>query len=367
VSTVDSTRRAASPHDDVVTTIWSASDELRRAYEAAPPHGTITLQSPGPFLMDAVEIRKPITLRGADSVRPLFLGGPGAALRVAADDVCLENLHFVRVASSLAGQTRHDSPAVVEFAGDNGAVRACSWHILDTTAPPPAAIRWNRTLRRDGRPSLLELKHVTWSGVDAGVLPVGDGAMRLVLENSVHRGAGELVRSTSTPGAAFDSIELHFTRVTVAGSGLVRHRFPHPIDGALPLRIIAEDCLIVPRDRDQPILSVAYAAQPVTLMPKVSWSGSSTICPADATTLAVDRGPEASPWRAADVAAWNAYWGAHPTGLIGAPLDFASAPDDIASTASLSANSTAGGADQTQLALPPRVALEQLPLLMKRL
>ncbi len=388
--------------DEVVTSIWSASDELRRAYDAAAPHGTITLQSPGPFLLDAIEIRKPITLRGGDGVRPLFLGGPGAALRVAADGVCLENLHFVRVASSVPGQTRHDSTALVEIDGDNNSIVACSWHVLDAdgvpekepekgTGPicakhppgrsgkldlspfpaPPfsgvAAIRWSRTSRRDATTSLLELKHATLSGVDAGVAPVGDGAMRLVFENCVYRGSGALVRSASSAGAAFESIELHFTRVTVGGAGLVRHQFPHPLDDALPLRIVAEHCLIVPNDRDQPILAVQYAAQPVMLIPKVSWSGLSTICPADATTLQVDRGPDASPWRAADVAAWNAYWGSHPTGLVGAPLDFGGASHDLSLPAGLPTHSAAVGADHTQLALPPRVALEQLPLLMKRL
>jgi hypothetical protein len=105
------------------------------------------------------------------------------------------------------------------------------------------------------------------------------------------------------------------------------------------------------------------------LMPKVSWSGSSTLCPADATMLEVSHGPDAAPWRASDVAAWQKYWGTHATGLIGARLSFAGTPpfnlSDIRSpqrTGQLSL-----GADIAELCYPLPVALEQLPLLIERL
>jgi hypothetical protein len=67
-----------------VAGLWSATDDLRAAFSEAKPHDTVTLQTPGPFLLDAIEINKPITLRGADGVRPLFLGGPGSSLQVTA-------------------------------------------------------------------------------------------------------------------------------------------------------------------------------------------------------------------------------------------------------------------------------------------
>jgi hypothetical protein len=141
------------------------------------------------------------------------------------------------------------------------------------------------------------------------------------------------------------------------------------LDDAAPLRITAKDSLLIPHDRDQPLLAVEYAVQPSTLMPKVSWSGSSSVCPADATVLEVRRTSDASVWRASDVAAWQKYWGTHATGLVGARLDFAGSPAGVPSDipAPRLTNQTTLGADTAQLCHPLPVTIEQLPVLLQRL
>jgi hypothetical protein len=119
------------------------------------------------------------------------------------------------------------------------------------------------------------------------------------------------------------------------------------------------------------VLEVRYESQPSTLMPKVSWSGSATLAPADATLLEVRRGPDAPPWRAVGLAAWKAYWGSRPTGLLGVRVDFAAEPvlDPMRVPRLQIEPATASplGADPALLHAPPAVALEQLPLLIQRL
>jgi hypothetical protein len=167
----------------------------------------------------------------------------------------------------------------------------------------------------------------------------------------------------------FEGLDVGLSQVTVFGATVVEHSFPHPLDDVVPLRIVARDCFLVPHDRKQPVLAVRYAVQPAMLMPKVSWSGAATVCPADATLLEVTRGPVASPWRATDVAAWQKYWGSHSSGVLGARLPFATAPinvpDEVPSPTVTGL--TKLGADISQLCYPPSVALDQLPLMIERL
>jgi hypothetical protein len=149
----------------------------------------------------------------------------------------------------------------------------------------------------------------------------------------------------------------------------VEHTFPHPLDESAPLRIVARDSLLVPRDRDQPLLTVHYTARPSMLMPKVSWSGSSTLCPGDATVLEVRHSRESAPWRTPDVAAWQKYWGTHATGLIGGRLEFAGSPPfDISEIRSpRQSDQLSIGANLSELCYPLPIVLDQLPLLLERL
>ena len=115
----------------VVSDLLNASEDLRRAYQNASPHDTITLQSPGPFLLDAIEIGKPITIRGALHVRPLFVGGPSASLRVIASGVRLENMHFMRLTGIERNESDGPTAGIVEAIGSDLAMSHCSFQDID--------------------------------------------------------------------------------------------------------------------------------------------------------------------------------------------------------------------------------------------
>jgi hypothetical protein len=199
----------------------------------------------------------------------------------------------------------------------------------------------------------------------------GAGPVKLTLNNCVHLGPGPLIDSVSSAGKALEMMELTLSQVTVYGAGTVAHSFPHAIDTVLPIGVTSQGCFLVPQSAEQPVLQVRYESQPGTLMPKVSWSGSATVTPADATLLEVWRGPDALPWRAVGLAAWKAYWGQRPTGVLGARIDFAAEPVlDLALVPRLrtdAGSSTDPGADSALIHAPPPVVLEQLPLMIKRL
>jgi serine/threonine-protein kinase len=369
-SAANSSARMRQPDRTGVTALWNATEDLRRAYRDAAPHDTITLKSPGPFLLDAIQISKPITLRGADDVRPIFLAGPGAGMLIASSDVRLENLHFLRVNQELPGQSNHGSGAMIEVASDRLVIANCSFQEIDTATTPACAVTWRLgASSSESSPATLELRNVWFRNVTVAVARAGNGGSQLTFDNCLHLGPGPLVGSASGNGKPFEGADVTLSHVTVYGASTVEHSFPHPIDDAVPLRIVARDSYLVPRTREQPVLAVSYAAQPAMLMPKVSWSGSGTVCPADATLLEVTRGPDASPWRATDVSAWQKYWGTHATGLLGARLPFAAVspatPNDVPTTTVTGLAKL--GADCSRLWYPPPVALDQLPLLIERL
>jgi len=353
-----------------VTALWNATEDLRTAYQHVEPHGTIVLKSPGPFLLDAIEIAKPITLRGVDSVRPLFLGGLGTSLSIKASDVHLENVHFLRLPDQLSSQTHRSATWLIDATGDRLCFSSCSFQDLSTSSDLACAIQWNPPASGgESPPASLDVRNVLFKQVGAGVSFSGPSAAQLVVKDSFHFGPGPLISSTSSAGRPFEAIDVNLSRVTVFGASTAVHSFPHPLDDVLPLRILADHCLFVPHDREQPVLAIRFAAQPPMLMPKVSWSGSDTICPADATIVEVSRGREATPWRASDITAWNAYWGTHATGLLGARLNFANSqvnsPTNIPVAKSMVAASH--GADPLQMCYPSPVTIEQLPLLTERL
>jgi serine/threonine protein kinase len=349
-----------------VTTLWNATEDLRAAYRDAAPNDTITLQSPGPFLIDAIEINKPITLRGADNIRPLFLGGPGSALRVTGADVRMQNIHFVCVGDRLADQSDNESHAMLEVTSHRLTIERCSFH--NVSGRSKAGISWSATGAHDA-PANLSLHNVLWRDVSAAIDVSSRGGAQIELQNCVHLGPGPLLRTASGPAQPFEALEVNATGVTVFGATTCEHSFPHPLDDAAALKIIVRESLLVPRDRNQPVLSVHYATKPTTLMPRVLWSGSSSICPADATVLEVSHGADASPWRASDVAAWQKYWGTRGTGLLGARLDFAASVPSSLSDIPVPRlrNQAAPGANVAEMCYPLPIALEQLPLLLQRL
>jgi serine/threonine-protein kinase len=351
-----------------VTALWNATEELRLAYRDAEPHDTITLNSPGPFLLDAIRINKPITLRGAEDVRPIFLGGPGAGMLIAASDVRLENLHFLRVNQTVPGQSNHGSVAMIEAHGDRSVIANCSFQVVDPELAPTHAVSWRLDSGdSEASPATLDVRNVWFRNVKSAVARAGNGGSQLTFDNCLHLGTGPLVGSASGMAKPFEGADVTLSHVTVYGAGVMEHSFPHPFDDVVPLRIVARDCYLVPRTREQPVLAVRYAAQPAMLMPKVSWSGSGTVCPADATLLEVTRGPDATPWRASDVAAWQKYWGTHSTGILGARIPFATGSPSNPTVVPAPTGFSKLGADSSRLSYPPAVALDQLPLLIERL
>jgi hypothetical protein len=299
----------------------------------------------------------------------MFLGGPGAVLKVKAPDVRLENLHFLRVHDKLAGEGHLKATAMIDLQSDRITLSGCSFQDLSGQDPASCAIRWTASTGSAAEAAVLEGRNIVFRQVSAGVMVSSKAASQLILDNCLHLGPGPLVHSTSSAGQPFEALDVNLSRVTVYGACTLVHSFPHPVDDVLPLRIVAQRSFLVPRDREQPILAVAYASQPGMLMPKVSWSGSGTVCPADATLLDVSRGPDASPWRATDIAAWNAYWGTHATGLIGVRMAFANRA--VSNPAELPRprleSDFAAGIEPGELCFPSPVALEQLPLLVERL
>ena len=65
--------------------------------------------------------------------------------------------------------------------------------------------------------------------------------------------------------------------------------------------------------------------------------------------------------------AWQAYWGNRPTGLLGAPLEFAGTVSANQLPRLGSGGRNTIGADPELLRYPQSITFEQLPLLIQRL
>jgi hypothetical protein len=357
------------PRDDpaAVTAIWNATDDLRAAYEKAHPHDTIVLKSPGPFLLDAIEITKPLTLRGAPDVRPLFLGMAGTCLRVASADVRLENLHFLRVRDERPASAPLEPVPLLEVAGGQVTVVGCSFQDLAGASSAACAIRW-RAPPAGTDQALLECRDSLFWHTEPALDVAADRRATLKLSNCLCSGPGPAVRSSSTAGNPLDSFDLVLDHVTVYGSTTLVHAFASTFGEPISVNVVATNSLLVPRDRGQPILEVRYAAQPALPMPHMMWSGSHTVCPADALILHVARGTESPPWSLGGVSAWKSYWGVHDTGLLGVRMSFAATLPRLAGDLDIRPPAGANvGADRAELPAPSPVTIDKLDLLMERL
>jgi hypothetical protein len=360
-------RENAAPTRVPTRALWDATEKLRRAYEKAQPGQTIVLQSPGPYLMDELEILKPIELRGDKGVTPLFLGGPGAGLRITARDVRLENLHFIRLNEALA--MRGTARAMIDCQAPRCVVSDCSFQDLGPEPSAAVAIFWRAAEPVGSEPASLECRNLLFRNLACGVSLAPRTAVRLSLIQCMHLGPGPLVRSASlVAGRALDAVDVSLAQVTVYGSTAIEHSFAHPADDMPPLRVATEACLVLPADRQQPVLEVRYAGQPNIPMPRVSWTGARTFCPSDACLLRVWPGPGELAWQLPGITAWNEYWKSRPTGVIGIPVPFASRLEDPAEVPRpRPADGQPVGADPSLLCYPPRISAEQLALFIARL
>jgi serine/threonine protein kinase len=354
---------AAAPAAGVVRLgrMGTSTAALVEACRNAPAGAVIEISSAGPFRLDGLVLNKPVVIRGDRNVRPLLVGGPGACLQVVANDVRFENLHFVRLATALTGEPADPSGGLIRVQVDRFGIADCSFQTFGA-APETAAVHWVGSGAGDAR---MEIANTYFSDMAAAVLAARGGRYRLTFENCSHFGPGPLTATTSSAGSSLDAIDVVLNQVSVRGTSLLRHEFPEPFDQMLPLHVNATASLFVPLLREQPIVRLEYGGQPPSAaIPRFTWSGQNSLCPADATIAEVHAPRAATSWRIAGVAAWDRYWASRPTGLRGGPLPFESAlPPDAA----IFGAGQSVGADARLHLCPLPVTLQQLPALIERL
>lgn len=344
-----------------VSGVWQTSEMLHEACRAAPPGSIIELSTAGPFRLDGLTLSKPVTIRGVSDVRPLFVAGPGVSLRVIADQVRLENIHFVRLRTPLKGETAGSAPAMLECASEQVQLVGCSFQSSGGTVDC-AAVGWSGVNGTDPR---LQVANCYFADMSEGVRVSRVGPYKVAFDNCTHVGPGPLIETSTSPGRALDAIDVSLTHVSVRGAPVLHHVMPDPYDRMLPLQVIARQSLLVPLTREQPLLRVTYQGRlPPAAMPRVTWSGETTLCPADAVVVEVHHADAANrPWIIRGVAQWERYWDSRSTGLRGAPIPFESAaPPD----SPILRQAGAIGADATKHLAPLPITLDQLPQLLER-
>jgi hypothetical protein len=310
---------AAAPGTITVDRIWAATGYLVDALQQAAPGETVLLKSPGPYILSGLEIVKPLAIRGAENVTPVFILKEAASVRVTAPDVEFQNVHFVRLGGEPPNPA--ESPRLVALKIDAArcVLRDCSFQAVTSLSASKqaqaAALQWN-PLPEDS--AWLKLENIYVRDHAFGIWMVSHRYSALELAQGTFLGGSAVILMDVNEGAG--RVRVRAERLSVYGPSLCSARFSRDPEQTPLVDLQVSRCLLIPQDVQVPLLHVRYPRRLVAPLAKVTWSGSSTVVPQKATYLQVDYGPGVPGFSLSSVVQWRQFWGPVETGIVGSPL-----------------------------------------------
>jgi len=241
--------------------------------------GELVLASGGPLSIDPIELKAGWRVRGRPGSRPL-LAVPYGGLLVGVENVHFENIDFLWNHAK-GDKPAGSQPAVVHLSASRAEFSGCSFQSAGSTQLPPAAIRWTHPANRDEAELSLPsgrvgLSDCLFRGVDAGIDCRTAGALAVGIANTLHLGAGPLVRLDHAPRPD-EPLAIELSWVTLRGTGPLlecRYRQIEGQPGRISIR--ATDCVLAPREQAA-LLAFAGDDPPGPLLESIQWTGQGSL------------------------------------------------------------------------------------------
>jgi eukaryotic-like serine/threonine-protein kinase len=262
------------------------------------PPVDLVLAADRPLAGERLELRAGQRVRAAPGHRATLLV-PTAGLVVDKDDVRFENIDFVweHAATESAGR---DAPAIVRLMVGRAEFRGCSFRCVtegdgrgrmggfDYTAPvsrPPAsvslaAIRWIHPAQLDPSETSLPTGRIrlsdcvferTGTGLDCRTV----GALNIEFTNTLHLGAGPLVRLDHCPRPD-EPLALNLSQVTVRDTGpLLECLAPRVDEQPVEIAVQATACVFAPK-AGEPLVRCG-GKSPERLLCGLRWTGQGSL------------------------------------------------------------------------------------------
>jgi serine/threonine protein kinase len=219
---------------------------------------------------------------------------PKDGLTVHPNDLCFENIDFVRSESAALkdGQSQGETesgrptrsrstPSLLHVESSRVAFRNCSFQWPGPALPDGAAIAWS--FASDGSqaelslPSgRLRLENCVFYGNAAGVAWTTRGAMTLEADNVLHLAAGPMLRCDHGPGPD-EPVRVRLEKTTLRDSGpLVEMRYPTLLPQSGSVTIEAYRTVLMPRGTE-PILRFVGPDSAQRVVSQTRWTGRGTL------------------------------------------------------------------------------------------
>lgn len=249
----------------------------------------LVLASGGPLRMETLRLGAGQCVRGPPGTRPLLMV-PRTGLVVGAEDVRFENVDFVWDHPPQAEDAAARQAAIVDLRCARAGFRGCSFQSVGRLSTPPVAIRWTHPAASGDSELSLPSGRVQLSGcvlrqVEAGVDCRTVGALAVELANSLHLGAGPLVRLDHCPGAD-EPILVSLGQVTLRGAGPVLECGCQGLEeqpGEILIRAVR--CAFVPKP-GAALLLLSGPDSPERILGSIRWTGQGSLVSPEAAIAA---------------------------------------------------------------------------------
>jgi serine/threonine-protein kinase len=260
--------------------------------ETRPPD--LVLASDKRLAVTSLDLRSGQRVCGRSGKRVVLLVPP-AGLVVDKENICFENVDFVRHRTAAMPDAKNVELAMVQLRASGAEFRGCSFQGEEMTPDPISAIRWVHPARtRDVETALpsgrLRMADCLFSHVGAGLDCRTVGALAIEVKNTLRLGGGPLVRLDHCP-LADEPASIVLEQVTLRGSGpLLECLAPRIVEQPGEISVLSTACAFVP-EAGAPLVRVIGAEMPLSLLGAVRWSGQGSLVAPQVPVLAW-RGPD---------------------------------------------------------------------------
>ena len=209
---------------------------------------------------------------------------PRGGLVVGVENVRFENIDFLWDHAAVPNDDSNVAagpPAVVDLRAAGAEFRGCRFQSVRSAGPPPAAVRWTHPARASRSVLSLPSGRVllgdcvlcrVGTGVDCRTI----GAVGVKLTNTLHLGAGPLVRLDHCPKPD-EPVSISLERVTLRDAGpLLECRWRRLGDRPGQISIRAARCAFLPAAAT-PLILLSGPDSPRRLLENIRWTGQGSL------------------------------------------------------------------------------------------
>jgi eukaryotic-like serine/threonine-protein kinase len=277
--------RARQRNDNAPTRVEEGAVVRATFQQPLAPPADLVLAADRPLTDALVELREGQRVRAASGHRATLLA-PEAGLIVDKENVRFENIDFVWKPARSTEPVRSQGPAIVRLLAGRVEFRGCSFRCKGREQGAPSsfsgvpAIRWMHPAQIDPSETSLpsgriRLADCVFYHVGAGVDCCTVGALGIELTNTLHLGAGPLLRLDHCPRSD-EPLSLNLSQVTLRGSGpLLECLAPHAEEQPVEITVRATACVFAPQTGEP--LVCCGAILPERLLGGLRWSGQGSL------------------------------------------------------------------------------------------